>query len=63
MYQVEEHGDDSTILQPRKRRKRKARKKYRGAAKNMPEFKPEWINALLIMLLHKAGGSQSFLLD
>ncbi len=47
------------VIDVRKRRKRKPRKKYRGAAKNMPEFKPEWINAFIILLLHKTGGSQS----
>lgn len=65
MYEVKGHdskGGDGLVIQPRKRRKRKTRKKYRGAAKNMPEFKPEWINAFIIMLLHKAGGSQSLTL-
>lgn len=65
MLEVEGHdskGGDGLVIQPRKRRKRKPHKKYRGAAKNMPEFKPEWINAFIIMLLHKTGGSQSITL-
>ena len=61
MFEVEEN--EGGVLQPRKRRKRNPHKKYRGAAKNMPEFKPEWINAFLIMLLHKVGGSQSITLE
>ena len=45
------------------KRKRKLRKKYRGAAKNMPEFKPEWINAFIIGMLAKLGGVQAITLD
>lgn len=67
-----EHGD-GLVIEPRKRRKRRPHKKYRGAAKNMPEFKPTWINAFIIMLLRKnchcadcpdrMGGSQSMTLE
>lgn len=66
MLEVEGHdskGGDGLVIGPRaKRKKRKPRKRYRGAAKNMPEFKPEWINAFIIILLHKVGGSQSMTL-
>lgn len=40
------------------KRKRKPRKKNRGAAKNIPEFKPEWINAFMLMLLQKIACSE-----
>jgi len=51
------------MIAPAKRKKRKPRKKYRGAAKNMPEFKPEWINAFMIGMLAKLGGVQAITLD
>ena len=66
MLEVKGHnskGGDGIVIDRRKRRKIKPRKKYRGAAKNMPEFKPTWINAFIIMLLHKTGGSQSLTLN
>ncbi len=38
-------------------------KKFEGAEKNMPDFKPEWINAFMIAMLHKVGGTQSITLE
>ena len=55
------------IAKAEKRTKRggskKQPKKFEGAEKNMPEFKPEWINAFMIAMLHKVGGTQSITIE
>lgn len=52
------------MVTPAHRKKaKKRRKKFKGADKNMPEFKPEWINAFVITMLHKIGGVQALTLD
>ena len=44
--------------------KRKREKKMVGPAKpKMPQFKPEYVEAFMIMMLHKIGGSQTLTVE
>lgn len=44
---------------PKAYRKKKKRAQLKS---DMPEFKPEWVNAFLIMMLYKIGGVQALTL-
>lgn len=46
------------MVSPAERKKSQKRRKD-----FMPEFKPEWINAFVITMLHKIGGVQSLTLE
>ncbi len=59
MFEVEgQGGDDVTVIDLRMKRKKQGRRK-RKAADTTPEFNPEWINAFIILMLHKIGGTQA----
>lgn len=39
------------------------RRKREAATPPMPKFKPEWINAFIVLMLHKIGGTQAVTLS
>ncbi len=54
------------MIAPAKRKKERKRReksseavKDSEAIKSMPDFNPEWINAFVILMLHKIGGTQA----
>ncbi len=51
------------VAQAKRKKAKQRRRKFTGADKNMPEFKAEWINAFLIILLDKSGGIQGLTLE
>ena len=59
MFEVDDSkGGDGIVIGSRTKRKKQGRRK-RKKADTIPEFNPEWINAFVVLMLHKIGGTQA----